>query len=201
MANLAPARAADAAGFADGEVGEVVVEDEFFFAGAAGVGVEFLGILAGAEGAERDGLGFAALEERRPMSAREQADFAVDRADGLEVAAVQALALVHDQAADSFLLDVVEGVIKHKFRYFLGAEFLDEFLTDLVFDGGDCGFAGQFAWGEQRRDNAVAGQGLGFVEDFVRDDVEGNLAFGSAGLGGQFILRGDHRAGSLRGQT
>ena len=60
MADFAAARPADAAGFTDGVVGEIVVEDEFLAGLAAGVGVEFLGVFGGAEGDEGDGLGFAA---------------------------------------------------------------------------------------------------------------------------------------------
>ena len=99
MANFAPARAADAAGLADGEVGEAVVEDEFFFAGAAGVGVEFLGVLAGSQGAEGEGLGFAALEEGGAMGARQESDLAIDGTDLVKAASVEALVVIHDQAA------------------------------------------------------------------------------------------------------
>ena len=110
MADFAPARAADAAGFTHGEVREVVVQDELLLAVAAGVGVEFLRVFAGAEGGEREGLGFTAGEQRRAVRARQNAHFADDRPDRLKVAAVQALALVHDQAADGFLLDVCARV-------------------------------------------------------------------------------------------
>ena len=60
VADFAAARAADAAGFAHGEIREVVMEQELLGAFAAGVGIEFLGVVAGAERGERDGLGFAA---------------------------------------------------------------------------------------------------------------------------------------------
>src|SRR6266545_1616969 len=58
VANLTPAGAADAAGFADGEIREVVVEDELLGGFAADVGIEILGILGGAEGGQAEGLGF-----------------------------------------------------------------------------------------------------------------------------------------------
>ena len=60
-------------------------------------------------------------------------------------AAVEALAVVHDQAADGFLLDVVEGVLEDELGDLLRAELLDELLADLVGDGADGGFAGQLA--------------------------------------------------------
>ncbi len=64
MPDFPPARAGDAACFADGEIREVVVEHEFLLALTAGIGIELLGIFTGAEGCEGDGLGFAATEER-----------------------------------------------------------------------------------------------------------------------------------------
>ncbi len=118
----------------------------FFSLFAAGIGVEFLRVFAGAQGGQRDGLGFAAAEHGRAVGARQNAHFAGNRADRVEVAAVQALALVHDQAADGFLLDVIEGVLEHEIGDFLRAEFFDELLADFVGDGGDGGFARQFPW-------------------------------------------------------
>ena len=72
---------------------------------------------------------------RRAVRPRQDADFADDGADGLEVAPVEPLALVHDQAADGFLLDVVEGVLEHELGDLLRAELLDELLADLLGDG------------------------------------------------------------------
>ena len=193
MANLPPARTADAAGFADGEVREVVVQDEFLLGGAAGVGVELLGVFAGAQRAERDGLRLPALEQRRAVRPRQEAHFADDGADGFEIAPVEPLALVHDQAADRFLLDVVEGVLEHELGHLLLAELLDELLADLFRDGRDGAFAVELARREQGRDDAVARQRLGFLEDLVGNDVERDLAFGLAGAGDQFLLRGNRR--------
>ena len=76
MADFAPTRTADAAGFADGEIREVVVQDEFLLAAAAGVGIKFLRVVTGAQRGQRDRLGFAAAEQRRTMGARQNADFA-----------------------------------------------------------------------------------------------------------------------------
>src|SRR5581483_6746303 len=60
VAYFAAPGAADATGFADGIIGEVVVQDEFLLRVTAGVGIELLGVLGGAEGDEGQGLGFAA---------------------------------------------------------------------------------------------------------------------------------------------
>ena len=65
----------------------------------------------------------------------------------------------------------------------------------------DGGFAGELARREQGRDDAVARQRLGFLEDLVGDDVERDLAFGLADAGGQFLLRGNHRLTSPPGRT
>ena len=51
MADFAAAGSADAAGFADGEVREVIMQQELLFGLAAGVGIKFLGVFAGAQGA------------------------------------------------------------------------------------------------------------------------------------------------------
>ena len=53
-------------------------------------------------------LGLAAGEQRRAVGARQDADFGADRADGLAVAAVDALAGLHDVAAHDVALEVLE---------------------------------------------------------------------------------------------
>ena len=188
VADFAAAGAADAAGFADGVVGEVVVEDEFLGGFAAGVGVEFLGVFGGAEGDEGDGLGFAAGEDGRAMRARAECRLRRDGADVVEAAAIQALAFLHDQAADGFLLDVVKGLAEDGFGDFFRAEFGDQLGGDIVGDGFDGGFALQFFLGEKSGDNAFAGQGFGFLENVVRHDGDGDVALFLAGAGGQVFL-------------
>src|ERR1017187_1198320 len=76
VADFAPAGTADASGFAHGEIREVIVQDEFFLGSAAGVGIKFLRVVAGAERGQRERLGFAAAEQRRTVGARQNADFA-----------------------------------------------------------------------------------------------------------------------------
>src|SRR6266478_2280885 len=146
MAYLAPARAADAASFPDGEVGKVVVQDEFFLAGSTSIGIKFLRVFACAQGAEGDSLGFAALEQGRTMGARQYSHLAVDGADLFKAAPVQAFVVVHDQAADCFLLDVVKSVFGHKLGYFLLAELFSQLFADFI---------------RQRRDRRFASQLLG----------------------------------------
>ena len=110
VADFAAARAAGAAGFADAERREVVVQDEALRGLAAGVAVEILGFVGGRERREGDRLRFAALEERAAVRAREQADFGAELADLIEVAAVAADLFVEDADAEGFLLQVVEGL-------------------------------------------------------------------------------------------
>ena len=88
MTDFTTLRTADHAGFADGVVGEVVMEDEPFGDFAAGVTVEVLGFVAGSERGQAERLGFAAREEGGAVRAREQADFAGERADFSDAAPV-----------------------------------------------------------------------------------------------------------------
>jgi hypothetical protein len=70
--------------------------------------VDELLVLAGAERGDHQRLGLAAGEQRRAVGARQDADLGDDRADRLQVAAVDALARVEDVAAD----DVASSFLK-----------------------------------------------------------------------------------------
>ena len=91
----------------DRERREIVVEHEAF----RGIGkqpVDDLLVELRAERQRREALGFAALEERRPVRAREQADLDGDRPDILQPAAVEALSLREDHLAHCRIFHVVE---------------------------------------------------------------------------------------------
>ena len=90
VADFAPSRCADAAGFADREGREVVMQQERFLVGSV-QRVDPLLVLAGAERGDHDRLRLAAGEQRRAVRARQHADFGHDRADRDEIAAVDAL--------------------------------------------------------------------------------------------------------------
>ena len=90
VADLAALGAAHAAGLADRVGREVVVQQEGLLVGAL-QRVDPLLVLAGAERGDHQRLGLAAGEQRRAVGARQDADFADDRADGPQVAAVDAL--------------------------------------------------------------------------------------------------------------
>ena len=107
VADFAPLGAAHAAGFADRIGREVVVQQEGFLVGAL-QRVDQLLVLAGAERGHHQRLGFAAGEQRRAVGARQHADFGHDRAHGLEVAAVDALAGVENVPAHDLGFQLLE---------------------------------------------------------------------------------------------
>ena len=107
MADLAASGRADASGFTDRERREVVVQQERFLVGPV-QRVDPLLVLAGAERGDHDRLGLAAGEQRRAVGARQEAGLDDDRADGDEIAAVDALAGVEDVPADDLAFELLE---------------------------------------------------------------------------------------------
>ena len=90
------------------EIGrEIVVQQEGLLVRAR-QRVDPLLVLAGAERGDHQRLGLAAGEQRRAVRARQDAGFRHDRAHGLEVAAVDALAGVEDVPADDLGLELLE---------------------------------------------------------------------------------------------
>ena len=200
MADFAAAGPADAAGFADGEIREVVMEDELLLVRAASVGIKFLRVVAGAERDERNGLRFAAGKQRGTVGAREEAHFAGDGADLFKITTIEALAALEDKLADGFLLDVVEGVVNDDLGDLLGAVFGDELFTDFVLDGVAGGFAVELAGQEQRGNETVAGESFCIGENFVGDDLERDFALLLANFRDEFLLRGDDRLDGFLGE-
>ena len=90
-------------------------------------------------------------------------------------------------------MNVIKGVLDDEIGDFFLAELLDEFRADFLLNGLDGGFAGEFAGREQRGHKTVAGEFLGLLQNFVGHDVERDFAFLPAGLGDQFLLRGNDR--------
>ena len=107
MADLAAAGRTDAAGFADREGREVVVQQERLFVRSL-QSVDELLVFGGAERCDDQRLGLAAGKQRRAMGARQNADFRHDRADGLEVAAIDALAGVEDVPTHDLGFELLE---------------------------------------------------------------------------------------------
>jgi hypothetical protein len=94
VADFATARAADASGFADGIIREIVMQDKLLLALSAGVGIKFLRFLRRAMRRQNDRLSFAALEQRRTVRAWKDSSFARNRANLIEGAAVQTLLVI-----------------------------------------------------------------------------------------------------------
>ncbi len=116
VADLAPAGRTHAAGLADRVGREVVVQQESLLVGSV-ERVDVLLVLAGAERRDRERLRLAASEERRTVGARQDADLRQNRPHGLEIASVDAPAVVEDVPAHHLGLGVVE-----RFRDFRGRE-------------------------------------------------------------------------------
>src|ERR1044071_3315463 len=100
MADLAPARAPQAAGLAHTEGREVVMQNEALRLFAATVSVDHLCFFDRRKGRKRHCLSFAALEDRRAMRPREHADFATDRAQVVISAAIDPLLLIQNVAPE-----------------------------------------------------------------------------------------------------
>ena len=109
VADLAAARSGHAAGLADRERREVVVQEERLLVGPV-QGVDPLLVLAGAERGHHQRLRLAAGEQRRAVSARQHADLGHDRPHRLHVAAVDALAGVEDVPAHDLGFELLEDV-------------------------------------------------------------------------------------------
>ncbi len=148
VADFAASGRADAAGFADREGREVVMQQERFFVGAL-QRVDELLVLAGAERGDDQRLGFTAGEERRAVCARQHADFRDDLPHGGEVAAVDALAGVENVPAHDLGFQLLEHAgdpllvvgrfrafreeVRHHFRLGVGDCFLAQhFLRDRI---------------------------------------------------------------------
>ncbi len=193
VADLAAAGTADAAGFAHGEIGKVVVQDELFFALAAGVGIKFLRVFGRAEGGQDQRLGFAAAEQGRAVRPRQEAHLARQRANIFKSPAIHPLLAVQNQTTHGLLLEVIRRVTEHELGDFFRAEFFHEPGAHVIGYRLDRRFAREFARYQESRHHAIARQRPGFAEDFLRHHVHHNGAFGLAGARGQLLLGRDDR--------
>ncbi len=136
VADLAPAGRAHAAGLADRVGREIVVQHEGFLVGPL-QGVDELLIVAGAERGDDQRLGLAAGEQRRAVGTRQKADLRQNRADGLQVAPVDADAAVENVAAYDRLLELLEHLADKLRRGRILGAFGGERGGDLGLDRGD----------------------------------------------------------------
>ena len=135
VADLAPARRADASRFADRVGREVVVQHEGFFVGAL-ERIDVLLVFARAERGDGERLGLAPGEERAAVGAGQNADLAHDGPHRDEIAPVDARLAVEDARADDFLLGLLEGGrdLGRLCTVVIGG---NERGNDLVLDGGN----------------------------------------------------------------
>src|SRR5438045_5262514 len=84
------------------------MEQEALRGHAATVGINVLRFFDRRESHERERLGFASLENRGAVRAREHTDFASDLTQILIAAAIHALLFVEHADAKSFFLHVIE---------------------------------------------------------------------------------------------
>ena len=166
--DLAAAGAAHRLGLAGREGGEVVVEVEAL-PRLAHQAVDLLLVGRGAERRRHDRLRLAALEEGAPVNAREEAGLAHDRAHGLAVAAVDALALFEHHGADDRGFTVLE----------LG---LDQLLVGQVFLGADLG--------AERLGELLLEDGVALVAGLLVEHARGDLEVGVGERGDARLDRG-----------
>jgi hypothetical protein len=170
---------ADAAGFADGEIREIVVQDEFLFVLAAGVGIKFLHVVAGAERGERDGLGFAAGRKSpnhaRAAGCRLRWKSGAPRQSRGHPGACR---FPKSKFPNGFLLNVIKGVLDDKIGDLFRAEFFDELLRRLRPESpcrrpSRASLPGVSRAGTKRSPASFLASG----QDFVGNNVERDFAF------------------------
>ena len=138
--DLAPAGRTHAARLADRIGREVVVEQEALLVGAV-ERVDVLLVLAGAERRDDERLRLAAGEQGEPWVRGQDADLRQDRADGGQVAPVDAALVVEDVPAHHLRLGVVERLGDFGGRELGLAALGGERGHDLGLDGVDGGVA------------------------------------------------------------
>ncbi len=110
VADFAAARGAKAAHFADRIGREVIVQHEVRV-GETLQPVDHLLAVLGAQRGGADRLRFAAGEQRRPVGAGQESDHRLDRADLVELAAVDAAAVLENRAANDVRFDLLDELV------------------------------------------------------------------------------------------
>ena len=198
MANLAPAGAAGASGFADAEGRKAVVQEETLRRFAATVGVDVLRFFDRRQRDERERLGFAALENGGTVRAWKYAHFALDRAQVLIAAAVHPFLFVENADAEGLLLHVIERLrdgelvglgkfLQHGRFHFVG-ERVDRFAPV------------HFLFVVERGFDAIARDLIGDFEDLRVHRHQRHLALRFSHLGREFLLDADHFPGVAVGE-
>ena len=159
VTDLAAVHSTEAAGFADAEGREIVMEHEALGVRATAIGIDHLGLIGGSESRDAEGLGFATGEDRAAVGAGQQADLAGEGANFVESTAIAALLAVEDRNAEGFFLQVVEGLGDFEFRS--GREFFEHGFFDFLAECADGFRAVHFAAGVERGLDAITGDRVG----------------------------------------
>ena len=187
VADLAAARAAHRAGFADAVAREVVMMD-VVLRRLGSEAVDDLLVAEGAERRDREDLGLATREEARAVRARQQADFTRYRADFFDFAAVRTDLLMRDHVAHDGLLEVVDG--DSDLFVHLRVE-LEEVFHGVGRDLGDVGVAVELVRVAHGGVEAVLGVVADGLLHLVRDEEELRLALLLAAVGLDALLELD----------
>ena len=133
MSNLAAARRAKAADFANRVMREVVMEQEAAFDFALLQIVHELLVFFRAQGRGDNGLSFTARKQRRAVNPRQPADLARNGPNLRETPAIGTSTLVQDIVAEDGFFQVIEDDLRRPtlLRLILGIGF-DDFLLERV---------------------------------------------------------------------
>ena len=146
VADLTTAGAAGGSGLTD-RVGREVVLVHVTLLGVFVDAVEFLSIGQRSEGGDGQDLSLTSREHTGTVDSRKEVDLGVQRTDLIDAAAVDALVLVLQPAADNVLLDEVQDLIELAFVAF---ELLIVLFVDGIGDGTDALIADALVVGVER---------------------------------------------------
>ena len=185
VADLAAARAAGCAGLADGVRREVVVVDVALVRRIRQV-VHELGVLGGAKGADGQDLGLAAGEHAGPVHTGQQTDLGGQRADLVDAAAIDALAVLQQPGADDLLLQLVADEIE------VGGGQLGVLGGDGIHNGQHRGVADVLVVGVHRGLNVLEVVGVNVSQQGVVKLHGGEALFRLADLGDDAVDERQH---------
>ena len=198
VADLAAILSAEAAGLADAERREVVVQQEALGGLAAAVAVDHLRLVGRAERGKGERLGLTACEESRSVRAGQNGGLARELTELREATTVATLLLIQNADAECLLLKVIEclGDLERGRCGIL----LEDFGLHLLLEGTDGLASGNLAGGVEGGLDAVASNLISDLEHSLVNVEEGEFALWLTSLGNELVLSGDQRTGLLAGK-
>ena len=103
------------------------MKQELLLGGATRIRVKALNIISGAQRCQTNGLSLAPLKEGRAMSAGQNPDLTVKRANLLITAAVQPLAVIQNQRPHGLFLNIILSIFDDEIGDLFGTEFFTQF--------------------------------------------------------------------------